>query len=126
MKRPVVVVTGSRHSSLVGRARVWAALSALNPKRVLVGCCRSGADAFAREWCKSRRGRVTFRVFRADWLSYGRDAGPLRNARMVEAGADAAIALSTRAVCLAFPRGGPGTADCLRRARGAGFRVVKR
>lgn len=53
-------------------------------------------------------------VHDADWNEYGRAAGPIRNQEMVDAGAD---------VCLAFPTGGPGTRDCMRRARDAGIRV---
>jgi predicted polyphosphate/ATP-dependent NAD kinase len=50
----------------------------------------------------------------ASWATYGRRAGPLRNQRMVDAGAD---------VLLAFP-GGVGTRDCVRRAGRAAIPVI--
>ncbi len=49
-------------------------------------------------------------TFEADW-SLGRSAGPARNRRMVEFGADLAVA---------FP-GGSGTADCVKRIKAAGI-----
>lgn len=55
----------------------------------------------------------------ADWDAHGKAAGPLRNQQMVDLGAD---------VCLAFHRtgaGNRGTADCVKRAREAGIRVVE-
>lgn len=52
---------------------------------------------------------------RADWARDGKAAGPLRNQRMVDLGAD---------VCLAFPMpGSRGTWDCVRRAEAAGIPV---
>lgn len=99
------------------RARVWAALSALNPSRVLVGCCPSGADRFAREWCRAHG--VPFRRYVAQWGMFGRRAGPRRNQQMIDAAPEGSTVL-------AFPRGGPGTADCIRRAVAAGLEVVQR
>ena len=56
--------------------------------------------------------------FPADWDTYGRAAGPIRNAVMVEKGAD---------VCLAFPMtGSRGAIDCMRRAKVAGIPVIVR
>lgn len=112
-----VVVTGSRDPERVSKRDVWQALDTLGPTLVLVGCCRTGADHYARRWCRAHDVRVE--VFQANWAQYGRGAGPRRNQRMI----DAAPRHST---VLAFPRGGAGTADCVRRARIAGLRVVER
>jgi len=110
-----VVVTGSRD---LEPAPVVRALRKLNPDRVLVGCCPTGADLAAREWC-AKHG-VPCRVFRARWGLSGRRAGPLRNARMI------AAAVEAGAFCvLAFPRGGPGTRDCMNQATAAGLAVVQ-
>ena len=53
-------------------------------------------------------------TFPADWKTYGRAAGPLRNARMIAEGKPDLV--------LAFP-GGRGTADMTRKARAAGVEV---
>jgi hypothetical protein len=51
----------------------------------------------------------------ADFALLGRAAGPQRNTRMVDLGAD---------LCLAFPLpGSRGTKDCVQRARAAGIPV---
>jgi hypothetical protein len=72
-----------------------------------------GADRLAGEWAKSRGVRCT--VFPADWKTYGRAAGPIRNAEM--------LATFKPDLAVAFP-GGTGTADMVRKANRAGVRVV--
>jgi len=73
-----------------------------------------GADAGAEQWALASAIPVT--CFRADWEQYGRQAGPLRNARMLAEGRPDAV--------IAFP-GGAGTADMVRKARAAGLPVVE-
>lgn len=65
----------------------------------------AGADRHARCWAEDRR--VPFLQVPAQWERYGRSAGVLRNAQMLDHEPDLVIA---------FP-GGPGTADMVRRAR---------
>lgn len=112
MKSRVLVVTGGR-TCLADD--VWEALDERSPDLVLVGCCPTGADRAARRWCRERG--VPCGVFRARWKRLGKAAGPKRNAMLVAAG------VAVGAEVLAFPRGGPGTADCMRKARRAGLRV---
>lgn len=81
---------------------------------VLVQGGAAGADSYARAWAKDRFG-VEVETFAANWQKDKHAAGPLRNQRMVDAGAD---------LCIAFP-GGNGTADCVRRARKAGIPVIE-
>jgi|SRR5688500_10532028 len=50
-----------------------------------------GVDALALRWCKENG--ITYRIFRANWSFYGRGAGPERNADMINAGAEALIAI---------------------------------
>lgn len=51
----------------------------------------------------------------ADRSAHGKAAGPIRNQKMVDLGAD---------ICLAFPKGiSAGTFDCAQRAQGAGIPV---
>jgi hypothetical protein len=82
------------------------------------GACPTGADNYADQWAGWSSVypgfNVTVETFPADW-SQGKKAGPLRNQKMVDAGAD---------ICLAFPTDeSRGTLDCIRRARAAGIPV---
>lgn len=74
----------------------------------------TGADSGAERWARASETPVT--CFRADWQRYGRQAGPLRNAKMIAEGRPDAV--------IAFP-GGKGTADLVRKARAAGLPVVE-
>jgi len=86
-------------------AKAWA------PTRVLSGTCR-GADRQGGLWAAEHKVEVHW--YMPDWERYGKRAGPMRNARMVQA-ADA---------LLAFHDGvSRGTADVIRKARGAGLGV---
>jgi hypothetical protein len=81
---------------------------------ILQGGCPTGADALARKWCCLKG--VPYENFPADWRKYGRKAGPIRNTRMIEEGAPD--------LCVSLP-GGSGTADCTRKARAAGIRIMQ-
>jgi hypothetical protein len=73
-----------------------------------------GADTLAAEWAAGLA--ITRERYNANWNAEGKAAGPLRNQRMVDKGAD---------VCVAFlAEGSKGTADCLRRAEKAGIPTV--
>ena len=74
----------------------------------------TGADTGAERW--ARASEVPVSCFRADWEQYGRQAGPLRNTRMLAEGRPDAV--------IAF-QGGKGTADMVRKARAAGLPVVE-
>ena len=51
-----------------------------------------------------------------NWKNLGRKAGPLRNQKMVDLGAD---------ICIAFPQGeSRGTRNCMKLADKAGIEVV--
>lgn len=78
---------------------------------VIHGACPTGADLWADEWAVVNWCQIA--AFPADW-SYGRAAGPMRNARMLAEGKPDLV--------LAFP-GGRGTADTVRRAGQAGVPV---
>ena len=73
----------------------------------------TGADTIAGERAAAYGWNVE--VHSAEWDKHGKAAGPIRNQKMVDLGAD---------ICLAFPLGvSRGTRDCMRRARAAGIRV---
>lgn len=67
-----------------------------------------GADTLAGLWAKERK--VLYEVYHANWKRDGRGAGILRNIEMLEEGKPDLV--------IAFP-GGIGTADMVRRAKGA-------
>ena len=108
-----VLVCGGRHYQYFGT--VWRVLNAMNRETpitaIITGGC-SGADTFAEEW--ARNGNVPVEVYKADWYTYERAAGPIRNAKMLAEGKPDLV--------LQFP-GGAGTADMVRRARAAGVPV---
>jgi hypothetical protein len=73
-----------------------------------------GADTIAAEFAKAFGMKVEAHL--ADWQAYHRAAGPLRNQKMVDLGAD---------ICLAFLMpDSKGTADCIRKAKKAGIPIT--
>ncbi|MGW0245527.1 SLOG family protein [Nocardia goodfellowii] len=107
-----ILVTGSRHWP--DRATVDNALTEqhnLSTELTVVhGDNPRGADRMARDWC-TRHPEVTEERHPADWNRHGRAAGPIRNAHMIERGAD---------LVLAFPLpSSVGTRDCISRAENA-------
>jgi YspA, cpYpsA-related SLOG family len=73
----------------------------------------SGADSMADDWAR-RNGNHVIRI-PALWESYGRSAGPRRNA---------VIATLNLRLLIAFP-GDVGTADMVRKANAKGIEVVE-
>lgn len=77
---------------------MWDALNALRkehgPFTLVHGDCSTGADFYAREWYRvgGQLLGVTEQRYPAPWEAYGKDAGPMRNRRMVADGADLVIA----------------------------------
>lgn len=88
---------------------------------VVHGDCPTGADQIARDFLDEleaqRLDYVSQEAHPALWKTDGYpQAGPMRNQRMVDLGAD---------VCLAFPLSDSrGTTDCMRRAKAAGIPVI--
>jgi hypothetical protein len=114
-----VIVTGSRRWS--DKAAVWDALNAVYQEHgsflLVHGDCSTGADAMAHQWVEaaSRLVQVQEQRFPAAWEARGKAAGPERNRRMVEAGAD---------LVLAFPLPeGSGTQHTIKLAREAGIEI---
>lgn len=80
----------------------------------LIHGCAKGADSLAGEWAKSRS--IPVEIYPALWDEHGRNAGPIRNQLMLDDG--------NPDVVIAFPTGGPGTNDMMRRANKAGIPVI--
>jgi hypothetical protein len=73
-----------------------------------------GADTMAGEVAFELGFAV--KVYYAQWETFGRKAGPIRNQQMLTEGEPTEV--------LAFDLGTPGTADMIRRSRKAGLRVT--
>ncbi|MFJ3289954.1 SLOG family protein [Streptomyces sp. NPDC086669] len=116
-----MLVTGSRDWE--DREAVFRAIAAVRqevgerPITVVHGDCPTGADAMAAYLCL-RQGpgfNLTEEAHPANWQLEGKQAGPIRNARMVNLGAD---------ICLAFIRNGSrGASQTARLAEQAGIPV---
>jgi hypothetical protein len=107
-----LLVCGSRNW------RDWASvkrhLSRLNPEVIIHGACRTGADDMAGRWARHNGAHVIERP--ADWNSYGKRAGPMRNTQMVnEDKPDRVIAFGS----------GRGTDGTVRAAEKAGIPVER-
>ncbi len=104
-----VIVTGGR--DFEDAKAVERELSSLPAGSWIISGGATGADSLADEY--ARENRLGREVYQANWGKLGRSAGPKRNQRMVDAGAD---------LLIAFP-GGRGTKDCIKRAEKAGIPV---
>lgn len=74
----------------------------------------SGADSFAKEW--ARINKIPYKTYYADWKTYGKAAGIIRNKRMlVEGNPDLVVAF----------RGGNGTLNMVSISEEIGKKVLK-
>lgn len=119
-----VLITGSRN--MTDSSSVYKVLDKELKKHgsitVVHGAHRSGADRFAREWTIQAMAKYGDKVKHdphpAEWSVYGNAAGPIRNQKMVDLGAD---------IVYGFPRGvSRGTRDAMSKARIAGIKVKQK
>lgn len=100
-----ILVTGSRtwtDRTAIRHALTWCRRMYGPTATVVHGACPHGADAIADREAQTLGLQVERHP--ADWQTYGKRAGYVRNAAMVELGSD---------VCLAFVRNGsPGASMC--------------
>ena len=117
-----VLVTGSRdlgrsylpniYGDLRAQSRIAGGLHNLT---VIHGGCPTGADAWAHHFCEFFAD-VVEEVYEAEWETYGKAAGPVRNSVMVASVPD---------VVLAYPRGeARGSYDCIAKAKAAKIPVI--
>ncbi len=72
----------------------------------------TGADSIAQDFAKDHN--IPFEVFEADWKTFGKAAGPIRNTQIIKA-AD---------LIIAFDTGGPGTRNAIGQARKLDKQVI--
>jgi YspA, cpYpsA-related SLOG family len=108
-----ILVTGSRTWEDAGVIAGVLAGYYRDDAVLVSGACPRGADALAEEYWALLGGQIERHP--ADWKRYGKRAGFVRNAQMVNAGANA---------CVAFIRDGSrGASHCAGLARAAGIPV---
>ena len=108
----VLVCGGRDYNNADYMRKVLDDMHAVTPFDILIYGMARGADDMAKMWATARGvGRLGFP---AQWEKYGKQAGPMRNARMLEKGKPDLV--------IAFP-GGRGTADMMRQAKAAGVPV---
>lgn len=79
-----ILVCGSREwGDASFMERLLDELLELNGKFLLVHGAAPGADTLAESWARKRQ--LRYRGFPAEWDTYGKAAGPMRNAEMLEA-----------------------------------------
>lgn len=110
-----VIVCGGRDFD--NRFFVWHSLNRVE-KRVVItaiihGACPTGADAHADAWAKEKM--IPVIDYPANWIYYGRRAGPKRNTEMSKH-------MPKPVLCVAFP-GGNGTFDMKTKAEREGILV---
>ncbi len=107
-----ILVCGGRDFNDMGFASTFLdGINAISPIEMVIYGGAPGADMLGKFWAE-RTGIHSARV-EAQWQRYGKSAGPKRNAAMLLLKPDLVVA---------FP-GGVGTADMVRRAKGASIPV---
>lgn len=106
-----LAVVGSRDYPTLGNVRAY--VESLPQETVIVSGGARGVDAVAEATARTRKMEVV--VLRADWSTYGKAAGPMRN-RVIVRDCDAMVAF--------WDGTSRGTADSIRAARAAGKPVT--
>lgn len=106
-----VLVCGGR--AYADGENVFKVLDSLAPTEICQGGAL-GADFLAKSWAKIRG--VPCSEFKADWNSYGRAAGPIRNELMID---------SFKPDLVVAFKGGNGTRGMLGLARKRGVEIIE-
>lgn len=112
-----LIICGGRHFN--DHELFWREITAWiathgRPTEVITGGA-TGADTMGHDWATAEG--IPTRVFRADWSTHGRRAGPVRNEQMAWYARDGGAVL-------AFP-GGRGTLDMITQAGLRGLHVTE-
>jgi len=119
MKKKIAVVTGSRNWP-TGTDIAWD-LRRFAPDEIVHGNCPRGADYFAKTIAMQLGAKET--AFDADWKQYGRQAGLIRNQKMIDYVTDKSS--DSYVVVFAYRlNDSKGTTDCIKRAKQSKLNVV--
>lgn len=106
-----IVVTGGREYS--DKTKVKEVLDLIRPDFIVQGGA-TGADQLAKEWADANG--IKCHTEEAEWTKYGKPAGHIRNAKMLDD--------NPTAIVVAFP-GNKGTANCIKNAKDRLMIVLK-
>ena len=105
-----IAVVGSRQCDGRGAVEYFiGSLAAKAPNTVIVSGGAKGVDSWAAE--AARKAGLTVEVYPADWETYGKGAGFIRNSTIVE---------KSDKVTAFWDQHSKGTADTIKKARAAG------
>jgi hypothetical protein len=110
-----VCIAGGRDKLIHLKQYDW--LDTLGIVKLYVGDA-TGIDKQARAWATIRE--INFATYTADWMIYGKSAGPIRNGRMLRA-----LKRDPRQKLVIIFPGGQGTADARRQAERLGLPVIE-
>lgn len=113
-----VIVCGGRHFADAKMLNDFLDhLHATYPIRVVISGGQRGADKLGEAWARANGIEpIVEPVGPAEWLKYGKAAGPIRNQLMIDK--------HHPSHCVAFP-GNKGTRDMVKRAKKAGLTVIE-
>jgi hypothetical protein len=117
MKKIRIGITGGRDYANEAKVRhvLDLAYSRLEDKMFLVVGCARGADKHARTWAADTLPPDQYEIYKADWDTYGKAAGHLRNKEMATSGLK---------LLIAFP-GGTGTANMKKQCADLGIKILE-
>lgn len=108
-----IIVTGGRHIDDFDLVSICIKNSSgeSNIDKILVGDCPTGVDNLTIRFAKSNN--IPHVVFVADWKTYGKSAGPIRNKEMMQA----ASFIEDKIVVAIWDGKSKGTKDAITKAR---------
>jgi hypothetical protein len=109
----VIVCGGRKFHDYDALERYLDMLHALHRFTLVIHGDARGADSLAKYWANQRH--IESHAYPADWDTFKRSAGPIRNKKMLDQGQPNLV--------VAFP-GGEGTKDMMKQARTAGVPVL--
>jgi hypothetical protein len=109
----LLVCGGRTYNDMEAAFSVMDRLHRTSPITLVIQGGAKGADEIAKCWAVLAK--VECKEVKADWKTFGKSAGPIRNKQMLEMNPDRVLALP----------GGRGTANMVSQARAAGVLITE-